>query len=47
MALSKKNNIVIKFPKRQFIGHSTTMMKQLDQEIEKLIFEKFRKLTPQ
>ena len=47
MALSKKNNIVIKFPKRQFMGHSTTMMKQLDQEIKKLILEKFRKLTPQ
>lgn len=37
MALAKKNHIVLKFPKRQFIGHSATLMKILDEELKKYI----------
>lgn len=37
MALSKKNHIVLKFPKRQFIGESATLMKTLDTELKKYI----------
>lgn len=37
MALAKKNHIVLKFPKRQFIGESATLMRILDTELKKYI----------
>lgn len=37
MALTKKQNISLKFPKRQFIGESATLMKILDTELKKYI----------
>lgn len=42
MALSKKNHILLKFPKRQFIGHSATLMKILDEELKKHIEKQYK-----
>lgn len=47
MALAKKNHIVLKFPKRQFIGHSATLMKILDEELKQHIQTSFKNIPTQ
>lgn len=42
MALTKKQNISLKFPKRQFMGYSATLMKILDEELKKYIEKSFK-----
>ena len=42
MALTKKETLTIKFPKRQFIGESQTLMQTLDQWLVKEIETRFK-----
>lgn len=42
MALTKKNQLAIKIPKRQYIGESAEYMRQLDEWLEKEIDKRFR-----
>jgi len=44
LALTKKENFIIKIPKRQFIGHSETLMNSLDKMFIDTIYNYFRKL---
>ena len=44
LALTKKENFNIKIPKRQFIGHSETLMNDLDKMFIDTIYNYFRKL---
>lgn len=44
MALTKKNNLVIKMPKRQFMGNSATLMRLLDAELKKDTLERFKNI---
>lgn len=44
LALTKKENFIIKIPKRQFIGHSETLMNDLDKMFIDTIYNYFRKL---
>ena len=44
LALTKKENFMIKIPKRQFIGHSDTLMNNLDQMFINEIYNYFKSL---
>lgn len=44
MALTKKNEMVIKMPKRQFIGNSQELLKQIDKTIIEKIIEAQKKV---
>ena len=47
MALTKKDSITLKFPQRKFMGESATLMSNLDKELKRIIFEKFKKMPNQ
>lgn len=44
MALSRKQTRTIKIPKRQFMGHSETLMSELDKWLASHIIKSFKKL---
>lgn len=44
LALTKKENFIIKIPKRQFIGHSETLMNNLDNMFINTIYNYFKNL---
>ena len=44
MALTKKDSITIKIPKRQFIGESATFMRELDTWLKQEILKRFKQL---
>lgn len=47
MALTKKDSITLKFPQRKFMGESAALMSNLDKELKRIIFEKFKKMPNQ
>ena len=46
-ALTKKDSITLKFPQRKFMGESAALMSNLDKELKRIIFEKFKKMPNQ
>lgn len=44
MALTKKKNLMIRIPKRQYIGESAELMKRIDQHMAKTLLEKSKQL---
>jgi hypothetical protein len=44
MAISKKDHLTIKIPKRQFIGHSETLMSNLETWFKNEIEQRFKNI---